>query len=574
MLFGRRLSPVRLIIYTFLIGVTVTFFSSLSSIPVPESAAASLEKIQNKGKEIFGPHLEGWVGPGAHRAPEPTNGTASTSSWYEHWSWLNPFASSQDYSENRTILPPLPKRCPIYAYYDQDIKSSVQTHTDDAVMLAWRRAWWAAGFEPIILNPTDAKRHGLYNKVKLQLGKDNDKLEYNILRWLAWDRMGSGLLSDFRIFPMPVPSDPVLPFLRRCEFGMSITRFQTLGSGLFAGSSPIIKSVVTNITSSDLAKVGNNVTSPADMATDLFTVDDKPKSIAYYARNTVAEKYRNLPAGNLPRLINAHLHAHFLSLYPKGISILNPIHPNSDVLTHESYELAQKLVVCPESPFPVSCPPHVEDGRCQLCDGKTKIQLTKDYKNTTDVFTLGYAPHPLTLQAFVSGAVVRDLKSIRRNSTRDMFLKSVTNEIAEKGTGAGYRGVKMKEVVAASLSSTLDRKPVTGFTDSIWATVEKGWDAKGVEWVLGFTLPDKISPLPVMNQEKGVVDLHTRILSDSRVAVLAGTTGLKRFRAAIEGWSLRDFEFWRFVKAFEERRATEREEWLKREKGFGKGLER
>ncbi|EPS45034.1 hypothetical protein H072_1040 [Dactylellina haptotyla CBS 200.50] len=576
MLLGRRLSPVRLIVYVFLLGVTVTFFSSLSPvpIPVPESASASFEKVRNKGKEIFGPNLPSWYGPGAHKSPEPTNGTASTSTWYEHWSWLNPFASSADYSESRTVLPPLPPRCPIYAYYDKDIKASQQTHTDDVVMLAWRRAWWAAGFEPIILNPSDAKQHGMYRKVKGQLGKNQEKLEYNILRWLAWDRMGNGILSDFRIFPMPTNSDPVIPFLRRCDFGMTATRFRTLGSGIFAASAPVIKSVVKNITSTDLSKLPEDRVSPAQIATDLFTVDEPPASLAYYSTKNVAEKYKELQPSQLPRLINAHLHTHFQNQYPHGIYVLNAIKPDSDVLSLESYKVGQKLALCPESPFPTSCPPNVKEGECKLCDGKMPVDLVKEYKNGTSAFTVGGIPHPMTLQGFIYGRLVHEVSFVRKNSTRDVFLKVVTKDFAKEGTGAGYRAVKIKEVIASSLSSVQDRMSGTGIVDSIWTSVEKGWDVKEIEWIMGFTFPETIPPSPHLNQDKAEVTKHTQIFEDAKHAVRAETKGLKRLRGAIESWSLGDFEVWKFVRAFEERRKSERAAYIKKEKGFGKGLER
>lgn len=92
------------------------------------------------------------------------------------------------------MLPPLQKRCPIYAYYDRDVKKS---GADDAVMLAWRRAWWAMGLHPVILSVDDAKEHGMYQKVISD--RREAKLEYNILRWLAWERMGGGVMADFRV---------------------------------------------------------------------------------------------------------------------------------------------------------------------------------------------------------------------------------------------------------------------------------------------------------------------------------------------------------------------------------------
>ncbi|KAK6528356.1 hypothetical protein TWF281_009599 [Arthrobotrys megalospora] len=574
MLLGRRISPIRLIFYGLILFFTITFFTSLSSVPLPAPATNAFENIQSKAKEKLGPHLPSWYESGAHKTPQPTNGTASTSSWYEHWTWLNPFSSSKDFSESRTVLPPLPHRCPIYAYYDQDIKKEGQTRTDDAVMLAWRRAWWAAGFEPIILSPSDARRHGLYKNVKGRLGAKREKLEYNILRWLAWDRMGTGVLSDIRVFPMPTSGDPVVPFLRRCDYGQSVTRFTGLGSALFAADSNVIKAVVNNITSIDPSTIPEDITSPADLAADYFSVDPKPFSIAYYSRKIVSEKYATLEAYQLPKLINAHLHTHFHSQYPGGVQVLNPIESESDVFSLNPYTVAQKLSQCPESPLPDTFAPQKTEQK-YICN-QDNVHIAKRIINDTEAFTIGGIPHPLTLQGIMNNRLIPELDWIRRNSSRDVFVKAVTERIAEEGTGAGYRAVKLKELIAGSLTSSLRSSIGTGggIAISIWGPLEKGWDLKELEWTLGFTFPETIPSAPHLRQGEDTVRKHKQIMEDSKRAIKATSTGLKKLRGAVEGWSLADFEVWKFVDAFEERRKSEREAWVKREKGFGKGLER
>ncbi|KAK6500816.1 hypothetical protein TWF506_003579 [Arthrobotrys conoides] len=573
MLLGRRLSPFRLIVYGIIAFITITFFTSLSPVPLPAPATEALTSIQTKAKEKLGPHLPSWYEAGAHKTPQPTNGTASTSSWYEHWTWLNPFGSSRDFSESRTVLPPLPKRCSIYAYYDKDVKKEGQGRVDDAVMLAWRRTWWAAGFEPVILSPSDARKHGLYKNVKGRLGAKKEKLEYNILRWLAWDRMGTGVLSDFRVFPMGTTGDPVIPFLRRCDYGQSVTRFKGLGSALFAADSTLIKAVVNNITSIDLSAVSEDITSPADLAADFFSVDPTPTSIAYYSRKIVNEKYNALQPHQLPKLINAHLHSHFLSQYPGGVQVLNPIKALSDVFSLNSYNLAQKLLQCPESPIPNSFAPQKTEQET-VC-GKDNIQITTQYVDTA-TFTIAGIPHPITYQGIINNRLLPELDWIRRNSSRDMFVKAVTAGIAEKGTGSAYRAVKLKELIAASLTSSLQSSAgkSSGVAVSIWGALEKTWDFKELEWTLGFTFSDILPAAPHFAQGEDTIRKHKQIIEDSKRAIKATSTGLKKLRGAVEGWSLADFEVWKFVDAFEERRKSEREAWVKREKGFGKGLER
>ena len=137
----------------------------------------------------------------AHKTPSIVKELPKTGSFYENWNWLKPFSNDKDYQKSRSVLPPLPQRCPIYVYYDQDITSSPQATIDNQVMMVWRKAWWAAGFRPIILSTDDAMAHGQYTKVlnDERENKMSEKMKYNLLRWLAWDHMGTGILSDFRV---------------------------------------------------------------------------------------------------------------------------------------------------------------------------------------------------------------------------------------------------------------------------------------------------------------------------------------------------------------------------------------
>src|SRR2546423_2350473 len=59
-------------------------------------------------------------------------------------------------------------------------------------------------------------------------------LEFEFLRWLAWSHMGGGLLSDWHCFPMGPYDDELLSHLRRGQYP-TLTRFEGLGAGLFAG---------------------------------------------------------------------------------------------------------------------------------------------------------------------------------------------------------------------------------------------------------------------------------------------------------------------------------------------------
>ena len=63
------------------------------------------------------------------------------------------------------------------------------------MLLAWRRAFWAQGFRPLVLGRAEAEEHGLYRVVK---GRFSEGFEREVMRWLAWGRVGmGGVLVDY-----------------------------------------------------------------------------------------------------------------------------------------------------------------------------------------------------------------------------------------------------------------------------------------------------------------------------------------------------------------------------------------
>src|SRR5262249_37668393 len=160
-----------------------------------------------------------------------------------------------------------------------------------------------------------------------------------------------------------------------------------------------------------------------------------PTGLAYYSKKAVADKYTDVKSDELSRLINAHLHSHFLSLFPEGFAVLNSDPPLTDVMTFPAIEMAHYLAQCPASPKPNSCPPNKPS--CSPCGGDLPVKTIKAVTNsTTGVFMVGMIPHPFTTQAFVQDSTKFNVNYVRRKSKRDKFLKDATTEIAHKGTGS------------------------------------------------------------------------------------------------------------------------------------------
>ena len=60
------------------------------------------------------------------------------------------------------------------------------------------------------------------------------QLEADLVRWLAWGQMGSGILANWLAVPMGPRDDHLLSHLRRGDYP-KLTRYEGLGAGLFSG---------------------------------------------------------------------------------------------------------------------------------------------------------------------------------------------------------------------------------------------------------------------------------------------------------------------------------------------------
>ncbi|KAJ5949053.1 hypothetical protein N7454_000637 [Penicillium verhagenii] len=98
-----------------------------SSSPIPNTTAAEgKETVSGPAKYLPQPHLPSlsdlklptFRAPSHEPPPVETNSTSGESKWFSNWEWLNPFSSAITLDEDRSVLPPLHDRRPIYTYYN------------------------------------------------------------------------------------------------------------------------------------------------------------------------------------------------------------------------------------------------------------------------------------------------------------------------------------------------------------------------------------------------------------------------------------------------------------------------
>ena len=602
--YPRQAPPRRLpIIFTAItIVLLIIILSTSSSVP---SASELSTSAKNAAKKIHRPNIHRptlpnikvpW-GAATHEPPVQRNSTSGESKWFSDFKWLNPFSSSITLDENRSVLPPLPIRPPIYTFYDIEIEEDDETRAAKTILLLiWRRAWWAQGFQPVILGRAEAMSNPIYERLQVRHKKLDSALEAEIMRWLAWGHMGSGILANWLVLPMGPRDDHLLSYLRRGQYPR-LTRYEGLGNGLFSGDQASIDAALSvTLSTGNLATAKTFLEAIADP--DIFSVDHKPEGIAFYETSTITSSYKAVADAiltkqssglrQLAKLISSHLHITFLNTFKDGLAVLTP-HPGySTILASPGLTLATALTTCPDSPLPDSCPPN--NKRCIPCSSSSPLPVTfpTTYTNTSTLFTIGNTPHPYTLATFLARKPDITTRHIRRETDRDPWLTSITREMLGKDIGGPARIVGFKEAVASEW----------GYAHGLWSTGERDYDFKDLEWRLGFALPkqnktsdgaDKppdtiVSLRPLLQTMTTLtpkpspadLDLQTTLLANAKQALGKTEKGKSQkvgIKGVVEAWNLADTEAWRFVRAFEARSRMERLKWEEDERKFAGGSE-
>jgi len=469
----------------------------------------------------------------------------------------------------------------------------------NAVLLTWRRAWWAQGFKPVILGSAEAMSNPLYTE--LQVKRLEGTLQTELSMWLAWENMGTGVLCHYLTLPMAPREDPLLVYLRHGEYPQ-LTRFDKWGNAMFIGSkADITAAVMKALENPELKAQTAESKGPKDFISavpeDTFKVDKSHDALAFYDDNVITTKYPKIAkdiVGNgakglqiLNELVVSHLHSTWQNIFDEGISVVKP---EPDHMTHAvspAKKLATFLAQCPTSPLPASCPPNRP--KCKPCVAATplKISTPKAYRNNSGLYTIGTVPHPYTMAVLTSFQDEIDIPWIRRKSKRDLWITSLTQHLMGTGMSGAPRLVKFKEAVASEL----------GRSRSLWVTAEDDMP-EDLDWHFGFTIPRTVtdngkSETPVPGPERrpkvkpdikdGPVPLDEDLKREQELLRQAKDwekatkrkTGTK-IRRSIEAWNLADTEAWKFARAFLARNRVERQTWENEEKRYagGAGAER
>ncbi|KNG50260.1 hypothetical protein DDE82_002384 [Stemphylium lycopersici] len=601
----RRFQVVFIVLFFLIVNLTFYGPPSRESIPTYDQVADAVKHPQAHVPDIGElPAVPNPFGPSAHKPPPAqANNTAASAygaiEWLTDFKWRNPFSSAVTLDENRALLPPLRPRTPIYTYYDVPKKQAKDiSAAEQRLLLAWRRAWWAQGFKPVVLSRDEAKQNPLYQL--FQRMKLDPKLEFEVMRWLAWGHMKGGILVNWLALPMAEYDNPMLSFLRRNEYP-KLSRVQSLDNAVFFGEKMAVDDAIKKLTNNELLK---NVTANKDKLAKLankeggpvvnllgsggMTVDAKADGIASYNMATISSKYKTVSdkftnttqaeaLDLLENLINSHLHLTWQEQHPEGVAIVKPVPEHTTVLMYEANSIGRNLTQCPTSPMPKTCPPNRP--KCKPCDANKamKIQVFPEFVNTTKFFTIGTVPHPYTLTSLHYTRDTIDTNFLRNNAKRDLWIQKLTDKSIPGDHTEQTRVLRFKELVAAAPAH------------SLWLTAER-ITQDDLDWIFGFGLPQNASttkepsspskeselilfprpapPKPIegvdVPDEKWIEKEEER-LKKARDAIKSKDKNMKLVVEAVEKWNLADTEAWRFSRAYSARRRQERKKWEEEE---------
>lgn len=597
-MFHLRMLPRRfIIVFTFAFALAfflllLTFHKSGVS-PFPERLTDKLTKSAQKIRRPNLPKLYNPFSNDAHAPPEQLNSSVGDAHWFSDLEWLNPFSSSVTLDDDRALLPPQPVRTRIFTYYDSDGKDARTRDAENELVLAWRRAWWAQGFEPVVLNHHDAESNSMYGPLQhLDLERPIAK---ELDRWLAWEYMGGGILANWLVLPMAGHFNPLLVELRNGGF-QRLTRFKGLTTGLYSGRRESVAGVIKRFMDDETL---NKKAAFLDMLPrDTFRIDSRAQSsISFYDFPTIKSRYapiadqlketsptssRAEALSTLRALINAHLHQSWQESFPEGVAVLKPHPEHMTTLTSFAARIARALHSCPIYPESLvrPCPP-TKSTHCRPCDPNKpmKLSVSASYINKPTVFTIGTAPHPFTFNSLLHLDKDITTRFVRRQTERDAWITAATSSLFQNVDFSGpQRLVRFKEAVASE----------AGAANSLWLSAERD-EPLELEWIFGFQ-PGTADPRDpshnLLEAESGTDpagDESTRLDQ----AMLSGAAPSKadlekekrrmeragevvrakdgareaKLRDMVEAWNLADCEAWRFVKAWGARRAMERREW-------------
>ncbi|KAJ4306656.1 hypothetical protein N0V88_000020 [Collariella sp. IMI 366227] len=273
--------------------------------------------------------------------------------------------------------------------------------------------------------------------------------------------------------------DPLLTYLRRGEYP-GLTRFKGMDESLFVGPKGEVAAVLKSVLESPNIKTAESIVDAAESEKkeSPFTLDDTPKSLAYYSAANIEKLYakvgeaitssRPLGLKSLTQLIASHLHLTWQNIFTSGIAVPTNSPSASPTAPNPRYQTA--------APKPPQLPP---------------LRRLPAH----EVYTIGAVPHPYTISTLDALKSKPNISWIRRESPRDAWITALTSSLFPETISTTPRLLRFKEAVASDEDAPQEGKGAKGkgtkggAARSLWLPAEQAIP-KDIEWHFGFAIPD------------------------------------------------------------------------------------
>jgi hypothetical protein len=464
---------------------------------------------------------------------------------------------------SKPMIPETPPRCKIYTYFDGDVESPININ-DIGMLHVWKRAWYAFGFDPIVLDKSDAERHPRFKEFQAITSQESYKQANR--KWFAWLVNGAGILSHYKVLPMVSKGEEqdTLDFLSACKFGYP-TKYRLTDMDFVHGDANEAAGIINSIIRGDSQKLN-----------DIFYMEEE-NALAYYSAWHLAQVTGSeIPERDIPILMNTHLHHSFLSRYEQGISIVDPFPEEADVFMAPAFRLAKRLATCPENPYSDTCPPtqtYLEISQllkqdkipmqtaarfvcANICSADSPLKeasiqtISSLPKVGSGSFTVVAMPHPLTMVSIMQNDPKVTALHSRKNLKRNPYLRQLTSTyIPNESIGSQYRLLLAKDAIYQ-----LPR--ISDISWFIWEDQADQMEPQDelVEWDVGFGMTKSSSLKMALLAAPDEVSVAT-VLNSARDRVLGRTPDADK--VAIEAWNMVDTEIWNFLRLWIKKRTNE-----------------
>lgn len=482
---------------------------------------------------------------------------------------------------------------------------TLQTSDENSgVVAAWKRAWFAAGFNPVVDAETDnSLQH------KLEAAARHDALIYcdqhilpidfrpNLPGGRMEEEFSESREKNHRGDHHRWRPNEYMPDLYDDNDVMQKLKGAVVKTTVYSQIEESVSNGLIHFESNEylrdmVQKLSSERVSSSEAANDFRVSMENTRALAVYtaANLETLTGYSSLKDETVSHMISAHKRNMFSAVFSNGLQVVDPYEGMSQIFSLPSLRLAQRLGACPTVPLAKTCPPtapilayfkqhqlvdkshanednelsapklseeHIRELRklgCIICQDQSQIRLLRAYNLRPRTFKIGTLAHPLTRVAAEHVSTDVDIEMVYDSSTAyESWVHNVTHRVISSDRfGSVPKVLMMKDILYKSFFEQSNSIWLT-WEDSFVPSVESNDD---IEYHLGFVLPPepeaRVHVKSFKSIGEGLVSPHEFFNNGETImktinARLHNDDGNDSILNTVEGWNIPDTEVWRFL---------------------------